>query len=59
MVSDDLCAHVFQGMLVEGPSGPEGPTVSQPTSYFYCSESLPSPLPLGFLITAITPCNMC
>ena len=27
-VSDDFCACVFQGMLVEGPAGPEGPTVS-------------------------------
>lgn len=24
-----ICACVFQGMLVEGPAGPEGPTVSQ------------------------------
>lgn len=29
MVFDDFCAYVFQGMLVEGPPGPEGPTVSQ------------------------------
>lgn len=32
MVSNDLCACVFQGMLVEGPPGPEGPTVSQSVS---------------------------
>lgn len=29
MVFTDICVCVFQGMLVEGPPGPEGPTVSQ------------------------------
>lgn len=31
-LSDHSCASAFQGMLVEGPPGPEGPTVSQSVS---------------------------
>lgn len=56
MLSDDLCACVFQGMLVEGPSGPEGPTVSLSASTFI---TLLSSFPLCLLITAVISSNMC
>lgn len=50
VVSDDFCACVFQGMLVEGPPGPEGPTVSQPVSY---SVSLSLSLLTSYLVFAL------
>lgn len=63
VVSDDFCACVFQGMLVEGPPGPEGPTVSQSLSNSDTrSLSLLTSYLVFFscpvLITAITLCNV-
>lgn len=41
-------ACVFQGMLVEGPAGPEGPTVSHSASSSVAPVYFPpSPLPVS------------
>lgn len=55
MVSDGFCACVFQGMLVEGPPGPEGPTVSQSVSYSVTPSLSLLSLCLFYLFSSLFP----